>query len=122
MSTTTKKVNLTLSEPSSDIPSALKSIFAEDSKELHTIVLKHVPMDFEKASTFSKAAIKELKSVKSAKEYSRTCDVIHILSGLISVGLVESRSYELRDTHNDRLVGSEVTYRLTESGKSSLSL
>ncbi|WP_182038749.1 hypothetical protein [Vibrio alginolyticus] len=114
---TMQKVNQTLSTPPKNTAENLAAIFAPNSQELHKAVLKHVPCEYSEISVFSKRAITELKCIDTQVKHDRQCHVIHILTGLIAGGLVETRSYELREQPYNRLIGSCIEYRLTAAGQ-----
>lgn len=101
-------------------PKVWNEIFSDLSADLYMSVLKHVPLNFMQVKEFSQNALAELKKVDSAVKHDRPHHVIHILSGLVSAGLVQTESYEVREAPYSRLVGSILKYRLTDNGKEML--
>lgn len=101
-------------------PKVVNEIFSDLSADLYMSVLKHVPLNFMQVKEFSQNALAELKKVDSAVKHDRPHHVIHILSGLVSAGLVQTESYEVREAPYSRLVGSVLKYRLTDNGKEML--
>lgn len=88
---------------------------SKNSKIIYETILKSVPKDkYLDVNSFSKKALKELNSMNFPSSFDCIADVIRVLSGLVSSGLVSSSYQIVKEvyTEHDRVCGSVVKYKL----------
>lgn len=93
----------------------LKSV---GSADLYNAVLGSVPSVASELKSFVKCALKNLSLVKSTVKWDKPCDVVHILSHLVEVGIVtltqENKYRQATDSNSEYLISSTTRYHLAK--------